>query len=172
MLPIPPVQILSNPLPSHHFQPPPSNPTALFDVLFLYLNGWLCSISLNIMNGWLCSISWVISLNIMNLHRLSLGNFVPGRPCCVFYATRHQVYWGLTHDANFCCYWFDITHIQTQKNTQTAHSGVNILTHPRKIYINKTSYVLTAAICITIDNSLILKIYFPQCLFLSKLPRL
>ena len=160
MLPIPPVQILSNPLPSHHFQPPPSNPTALFDVLFLYLNGWLCHIS------------WVILLNIMNLRRMSLGNFVPGRPYCVFYATRHQVYWGLTHDANFCCYWFDITHIQTQKNKQTAHSGVNILTHPRKIYINKTSYVLTAAICITIDNSLILKIYFPQCLFLSKLPRL
>ena len=133
MLPIPPVQILSNPLPSHHFQPPPSNPTTLFVIYSLLL---------------------------------------PGRPCCVFYATRHQVYWGLTHDANFCCYWFDITHIQTQKNTQTAHSGVNILTHPRKIYINKTSYVLTAAICITIDNSLILKIYFPPCLFLSKLPRL
>ena len=99
MLPIPPVQILSNPLPSHHFQPPPSNPTTLFDVLFLYLNGWLCSIS------------WVISLNIMNLRRMSLGNFVPGRPCCVFYATRHQVYWGLTHVV-FCCYSNLISHTQ------------------------------------------------------------
>ena len=35
----------------------------------------------------------VVLLNdIMDLHMLSLGNFVPEEPCCIFYATRHQVY--------------------------------------------------------------------------------
>ena len=35
---------------------------------------------------------------------LSLGTLVPERPCYVFYATRHQVYWGLTHNVVFRWY--------------------------------------------------------------------
>ena len=32
---------------------------------------------------------------------LSLGTILPDRPCCVFYATRHQAYWGLIHNMVF-----------------------------------------------------------------------
>ena len=35
---------------------------------------------------------------------LSLGTILPYQPCCVFYATRHQVYWGLIHNMVF--YWY------------------------------------------------------------------
>ena len=41
--------------------------------------------------------------DIVDLHLSSLGTFVPEGPCGVFYATRRQVYWGLTH-VIFCCY--------------------------------------------------------------------
>ena len=32
----------------------------------------------------------------LDLHMLTLGSLVPEGPWCVFYAIRHQVYWGLT----------------------------------------------------------------------------
>ena len=40
----------------------------------------------------------------MGLHMLSLSIFSPEGPWCVFHATRHQVYWGLTHNVAF--YWY------------------------------------------------------------------
>ena len=48
----------------------------------------------------------------MGLHMLSLVIFSPDGPWCVFHATRHQVYWGLTHNVAF--YWVYITHTNTQ----------------------------------------------------------
>ena len=33
----------------------------------------------------------------IELHMSTLGSLVPEGPSCVFYAIRHQVYWGLTH---------------------------------------------------------------------------
>ena len=38
----------------------------------------------------------------MDLHISSLGIAVPEGPCCVFYATKHQVYWGLTWYKTLC----------------------------------------------------------------------
>ena len=64
----------------------------------------------------------------MGLHMLSLVIFSPDGPWCVFHATRHQVYWGLTHNVAF--YWVYITHTNTK--THTAHSGVGRLTHSYK----------------------------------------
>ena len=110
-------QILSNlPPPS----PPMFNPTALFNVLFLWLNGWSCHI-------------WCVILlsRIMDLYMSSLGTLVPEVPYFVFYATRRQVYWGLTHNVFFCWYSESISHTQTQTSTQKhiAHSGINRMTH-------------------------------------------
>ena len=72
----------------------------------------------------------------------SLGNLVPEWPWCVFYATRCQVYWGLTHNLVF--YWYsDLilhkhkhtnthTYTHTHTHTQRACSGASRLTHPYK----------------------------------------
>ena len=103
--------------------------TALSAVLFLWLHGWPPDI-------------WcVILLNdIMDLHMLSLVTLVPEGPWYVFYATRHQVYWGLTHNVAFCCYstliWYQAhtsTHTHTHTHTHTCtqgpvdwHSHINI----------------------------------------------
>ena len=63
--------------------PPTRTSTAVDVVLFL---GWMgehdiwCAILLN---------------DVMDLHMSSLGTLVPEGPWCVFYARRHQVYWGL-----------------------------------------------------------------------------
>ena len=75
------------PLP-YCLQPPTS--TALSVVLFLWLIQRLCNI-------W-CA---VLLYNIMGLHVSDLGTLAPEEPWCVFYATRHQVYWGLTHNVVF-----------------------------------------------------------------------
>ena len=51
-----------------------------------------------------CFFSWMgdhatfdVLFNNIDLHMSSLGSLVPEGPWCVFYAIRHQVYWGLTH---------------------------------------------------------------------------
>ena len=95
---LPSFQILSKPTPSPHF-PVASNPTltVLSVILFLWLKGWSrhirCATLLN---------------DNMDLHMSSLGTLVPRTrrtliPQCVFYATRRQIYWGLTHNVVF--YW-------------------------------------------------------------------
>ena len=52
-----------------------------------------------------------------------LGTLVPKGPWCVFYATRCQVYWGLTQCGFLLLLRFDITHTNT-------HTGASRLTHP------------------------------------------
>ena len=77
--------------------------------------------------------------DIMDLHMSSFGSW------CVFYATRRQVCWGLTHNVVFCWYSNLISHTQTHthtnththththtcKDTQYTH-GASRLTHPHK----------------------------------------
>ena len=36
------------------------------------------------------------------LYTSSLGTMVPEGPCCMFYAIRCQVNWGLAHNVVFC----------------------------------------------------------------------
>ena len=88
------------------FNPPTS--TALSVVLFLWLNERLCHI-------W-CA---VLLYNIMGLHVLDLGTLAPEGPWCMFYATRHQVYWGLTQCGFFLVVGRDITHTHTHTHTPT-----------------------------------------------------
>ena len=57
-------------------------------------------------------------------------------PWCVFYATRHQVYWGLTHNVVF--YWYSDLISHTHKHAN--------------LYIYTTCYVLTAATFITLND--------------------
>ena len=113
---LPPLlQISSNP-PPPRLQPPTLQLFLFLCSLFLWLNGcsrhiW-CGIQLN---------------NIMDLHMLSLGALVPEGPWCVFYGTRRQAYWGVTHNVVFWYYYNLIPHTHTQRHT--AHSGANRLTH-------------------------------------------
>ena len=94
-------------------------PTFLSVVLFLWLNRWSqhiwCAILLN---------------DNIDLHMLNLETLVPEGPWCVFYATRCQVYWGLTH---VVFYWYsDVVITHTNTKAHTAHSGASRLTHPYK----------------------------------------
>ena len=107
------------------YPPPPSfpnfaQPTPL-PISHFPVTSWFPSLSGDI---W-CAI--LLNHN-MGLHMLSLVIFSPDGPWCVFHATRHQVYWGLTHNVAF--YWVYITHTNTQMHT--AHSGVGRLTHSYK----------------------------------------
>ena len=60
----------------------------------------------------------------MDQHMWSLGTLVPEGPWCVFYATRCQVYWGLTH--NVVLYGHSDLISLTHKHT--AHSMASRLT--------------------------------------------
>ena len=66
----------------------------------------------------------------VDLHISSLGTLVPEGTRCVFSATRHQVYWGLTQCGFLLVLGFDITH-----KTYTGHSGASRLTHPYKFIL-------------------------------------
>ena len=151
---------MSNPRPSSLLPLTPTL-TALSVVLFVWLNGWLhhiwCAILLN---------------DITNLHMPNLGTLVPQGPWCAFYVTRRQVYWGLKpvffSGTLIWCH----THINTHKQTQrhTAHSGASRLTHPYKyIFTSPIMWSQQLSLLHWMNNSLILNIYFPRCLFFSKL---
>ena len=94
-----------------------ATPTVLSVVLFLWLNEWSC-------HTW-CA----ILLNDVDLHVLSLCTVVPEGPLCVFYVTRCQIYWGLTH--NVVLYWYSdlISHTQTYKRTHHTQGPVDWHTH-------------------------------------------
>ena len=153
---------------SSFVQPPPPflslptlDPTALFVALFLVLF-WL--------NGWSLHIWVAILLNdIMDIHISSLGTFVPEGRWCVFYATRRQVYWGLTHNKILCWYSDLISHTQTHAHRDTQHTQRPVTTRPYK-YIITPIVVCSQQLSLLhwMNNSLISKIYFPQCLFFSK----
>ena len=74
-----------------------------------------------------CFFSWMCFMphDNMDLHKSSLGTLVPAGPWCVFYATSHQVDWGLTQHDFLRVLGFDIIH-----KTYTAHSGASRLAHP------------------------------------------
>ena len=78
---------LPNPLPPPlcHLQPPPQ--------LFFLLSCFLAESQ----HIW-CAI---LHNDNMDLNMSSLGTLVPEEPWCMFYATRCQVYWGLTHSVVF-----------------------------------------------------------------------
>ena len=96
------------------------------------------------LNGWSRHIWYAILLNDnMDLQISSLGTLVPKGPWCVFYATRRQVYWGLTHmffTGTLIWYYTHThthtTHTHTHTHTQHTHTHTHIYT---------TFYVLTAA---------------------------
>ena len=79
-----------------------STPTALSAVLFVWLNEW----------SWHIRCTILLNEN-MDLHMSSLGTAVTEGPWFVFFATRHQVYWGLTICGFLLVLWFDITHTNT-----------------------------------------------------------
>ena len=95
-------------IPPTSLSPPTPTPTAPSVVMFLWLNGWSrhiwCAILLN---------------DNMDLHMSSLHTLVPEGSWCMFYAKRHQFYWGLTHNVSF--YWYSdfvITYTKTHNTVR------------------------------------------------------
>ena len=78
--------------------------------------------------------------DIKDLYMSSIGTLVPERPWCVFYGTRHQVYWVIEVWQIvwfFLVLWFDITHPKTCKHTETQHTLGPVGWHTHiKIYLH------------------------------------
>ena len=109
--------------------------------------------------------------NVMDLHMSSLGTLLPDWPLCVFYATRHQVYWSLA--CGFCGFflvlWFDIIYTNTYTQRQTAHSGpvdwhwMEQTWHWQKtlkLYLNESLLSLSLMICFSFNLSFPFKFAF------------
>ena len=114
----PPFSNFDHPPPPTSMSPPNPNHTALSVVTFPWLNGWSCHILYAILFN-----------DNMDLYMSSLGTLVPEGAWCVFYATRRQVYWGLTHNVVFYWYSYLISHTQTEKHTQHTQGPVDLHTH-------------------------------------------
>ena len=104
---------------AYHFFKTLSNP------LLYHLQTWSLQLFLiSCFFGWIgdrATFNVILLNNIMDLHMLSLGILEPEGSCYVFYATRCQGYWGLTHNVVFCWY-FDLTshtHTNTHIHTNT-----------------------------------------------------
>ena len=161
---LPPCQFFSN-LPIPSLSPPTPTPAALSVVLYFWLTWWSyrtwCAILLN---------------DIMDLHMLSLGTLVPEGRWCVFYVTRHQTHWGLTHNVNFCWYSDLISHTKIHTNTYT-HKDTQYIQGPVSRLTDPYEYICTPPVMCSqqlsllylINNSLISTIYFPQRIFFSKI---
>ena len=139
--------------------PPTSNLTLLSVFLFLWLNGWSRHI-------W-CAI---IRNENMDPQMSSLVILVPEGLWCEFCATRRQVYWGLTHAVfTGSLIWY---HTHTQTNTQHTRGPVDRHTHI-DIYLHRLLFAHSSYLYYIKwyqkSHSLISKIYFPQCLFFSKI---
>ena len=70
----------------------------------------------------------ILRNHIMDQHMSSLGIIVPKGPCCVFYATRHQVYWSLPHCGLFTSIliWYHTKTHRTEQELIDWHTCVNI----------------------------------------------
>ena len=97
--------ILPTPLFKTSLLPPNLQPTALFDALFFRWASDQATLD--------------VLLYEMICHMSSFGTLVSKMPCYVFYATRGQVYWGLTYNVLF--YWYSglIPHTHTHTHTHT-----------------------------------------------------
>ena len=143
LLPTNLLQLFRNPPPS--LLPITSIPTVLSVVLFLWLNGWLhhiwCAVLLN---------------DIMDLHELSLGTFVPEGFWCIL-CNKASSLLRSSHNVVLCWYSDLILHTHTHKYTNThtqryiAHSGASRLHTLRNIYLHHC-YVLTAPIFSTLNE--------------------
>ena len=106
--PTPPIS-LSPPVTHPYLPPTPTpHPTVIYVVRFLCY--FCCPV---------CYLFAILLNDNMDLHMLSLGTLVSEGQWCMFYATRHQVYRGLTH---MFFYWYsNITY--THANSHSTLRG-------------------------------------------------
>ena len=90
-------------------------PSPLFFLLFCFF-GWISDYT-----------TFVVLFYLMDLRVSSLGTLVPEGSWFVFYATRFQVYWGLTHNVDF--YWYSDLIWQTHKHRQHTRGQGDWNTH-------------------------------------------
>ena len=107
-----------------------SNPLTctLFVVLFIWLTVW------SYQKGCVILLNDII---------FSLGTLVLTAPCCLFYATRNQIYWRF--DTDGMIFTSALIWHQTYRQTKIRHTGTNRLTHTDKVYIDINRYMYTPA---------------------------
>ena len=132
------IHILSMPpTPPPHFPVTPNlTPTPLVFLLSCFY--FCCPV---------CCLFAILLNDNMDLHILSLSTLVSEGPWCVFYATRCQVYGGLTHNV---FYWYSNLISPTHKHTQHTQGPVDWRTPI--VYIYTTCYVLTATTFIKLNE--------------------
>ena len=106
------------------YEDPPILPTPIFQILSSHALPPLFCPTLTALSfvffGWMgdrATFGVILLNDIIDLYMLSLGTLVTEGPWFVFYATRHQVYLGLTHNVFFCWYSDLISHTYTQTQT-------------------------------------------------------
>ena len=102
-----------------------------------------CCLGFFWLNGWSRHIWCAILLNdVMDLHMSSLSILVPEGHWCVFYATRRQVYWGLTHNVVFAgtLIWYH-THTNTQHTQGPLDWDTHINIHLHHLLCSHSSYL-------------------------------
>ena len=102
-----------------------------------------------LLNGGSCHRCYFLLNGTMDLHMPSLGTLVPQGPCASFMEQGINLLRSNTWLHFFPVLWFDVTHIKTK--THGTHWG--LWTDTRiQVYINATCYVLTAALCIKLNE--------------------
>ena len=157
--PLPPFSNFVQHSPPTSLSPPIPTSTVLSVVLFLWLNGWSHYI-------W-CAILFNDNMDLVRMS--SLGALVPEGPWHVFYATRYQVYWGLT--CNVVFYWYSdlILHTYTHTQTHAEHTQGPVDWHT---HVNISLHHLLCAPATFITLNEIIHWYQKftfQCLFFSKI---
>ena len=105
----------------------------------------------------------------MDLHMSSLATLVPEGSWCVFYATRHQVNWGLIHEVFY--WWSDlITHKHTQHTQGPVDWHTCIIIYWHHLLCAHSNYLYYIKWLNEWFTDI--EIYFPQCLFFSNIIQL
>ena len=119
------------PLLCGHHQPPP--PLLVLLSCFFGWMGYCATFDV------LLNVTWC---NYWSTHVKPCYRVVPKRACCMFYATRYQVYWGLTHNVFFFAVVISCTHKHKHTLKHLPHSGANRLIHSYKCIL--TCHLLCA----------------------------
>ena len=161
ILPNPPFQILSNPPPSFCVASNPQRP--LFFLLSCFF-GWMSDCTTVMCYFAVLMILWIYTCQVLvpkYQKDLDVCFMQQGIKCI-------EVWHLMWFFAGTLIWYHKNTYTQTQRHT--VHSGASRLTHPYK-YIFTPPFMCSQQLSLLhwMSNSLISKIYFPQCLFFSKI---
>ena len=158
---LPSIQILSN---TPHFPvtpchtpllAPPPTPIPLLFLLF-------CFVAFSVVLFAIYLLFYLIIIRIYTCWALVLYYQKDNDVCFMQQGIKFTEVWHI-------CFFTSTLISHTHKQTHTQHTQGTVDWQTYVIYIYTNCYVLTATTFITLNDSLISKVYFRQCLFFSKI---